>query len=101
MITAVRRARLRFAVWLSELPARVWPCTGRHVARIGAEEVWLPPTPMPALAPLPPWEPRAPRYVPAPVLTSEWLSARYAELYQWVADMERCIYAVPVEVHYG
>lgn len=67
---------------------------GVHAAPRRETGLWLPPTPMPELAPLPEWRPRVAPYVPAQKLTSEWLSREYAILYSWAADMERKIYGV-------
>lgn len=75
--------------------------TGRHAAAIDWSPDWLPPTPLPELEPLPPWEPRVPRYAPPARLETEWLSRRYAELYSWSAEMERRIYGATASVSYG
>jgi len=69
---------------------------GRHAAAIGPDEPWYPSTPMPAPPPPELHHPRVPRYVESKPARSEWLSARYAELYQWVAEMELRIYASDV-----
>lgn len=101
MIPPVRNVRAIVAELACTVARLARRSHGRHVARIGADEPWLPQTQAPEPYQPELHHPRVPRYVEAKPLCSEWLSREYAILYSWSAQMEARIYGTNLAGIYG